>query len=309
MNAATVTQQSELQYLILGLRGGLLADYFYSPEVFQGNGGTALLVDGVSGAFVAGNIDDPTGKVVNGSAALLPLSELQDPRIALLLHAQLELDSSADYPSVASALLTCPPPCSFTFWPHKSQILAGDRRYSGFDVERHPFIAASVVHASLQRGGLMDLRLIVLVPSDTIIDDLVSNMQRMLVGPYIVMIGAILVLLAFVVFWLFNDLHRVSATMLSLSDIFASNTTTSSTVDCVTNTVAGSKSFFFEFHRAFQAISNLEREMYTLRAFSTPSSSSRVSLTSSTDELHSPLASMCAVEATLRHRPYVAQTT
>jgi hypothetical protein len=272
VNAGTVTHSDDLQFLIIGIRSGLLAEYFDFPAVFRGKRGTVLMVDGVSGNYVTGNVHDTAGKVVNGSAQLLPLSELQDPRIASALAARVEEGASSEmYKSAASAFLTCTPPCSFTFWPHSDRLFVGRRRFAGLDVLIKPFTAVSVVYVSPNRGGAMDLRLIVLVHSEDVIDEFLSSMQKMLVGPGVLMLGVITVLLVLIGVWLFKDLTRVVEAMHLLAAIVATwgvgsvkNVSRESTADGLLS----HESFFVEFQRAFRAISILQREMFTLRAFS-----------------------------------------
>ncbi|CUI14267.1 transmembrane protein, putative, partial [Bodo saltans] len=263
------------QFVVVGLRGEMLVKSFLTPGVFHDDNGVALLIDTISGAYVAGNLDDATGTVhQSGSAQLLQVADLQDPRIAGFLRAKLHSSSFQITPS--TALMTCSTPCSFTYWPHLNEVVDSPRKTAGFwNVLTHSFASVRVVDVGPSGHtphGTIALRLVVVVPSDQVIHNLIDEMQKTSLAPYILMICICAVLTVVVECWLFNDLIRLGEGMLILASVFAAQSdsepmTLAEELQC--NIKTTSSSFFVEFERASQAISTLDREMHMLRAFST----------------------------------------
>jgi hypothetical protein len=252
------------QYLAVNDRGEYLADYFSTVNVSAT--GAVLLVERDSGVFVGGNINDATARIVDGSQQLVPLNELQDPRVAAIVQAA-RVDGGSE-----SVLLTCATPCVFTFWPWSGALIRADR----WSRLREPilfrsFSAVRVVSVTDDVG--LDLRVIVVIPSGDVVGALYTGVLISLVAP----LSAVLVLCTalFVgVNFLFRDLVHVERSLQVVASRYAHAGSGAVTRTQLLNRrgeidhLAGSRTPFVEMQRVHAAMVRFVRELQMLRAFS-----------------------------------------
>jgi hypothetical protein len=269
------------QHVFFAIRGSWLSSYFKN-NVTLSSTGVAILIDSYSGAFVAGNIDDPTGIAVPNGTALMPATQLRDARIEPIL--------SADCPSRGSsgvnALMTCETPCLFIFWHHSNTLQpfadAGYGRVFHVVIYRFTIVQVAEVHHDV--GGNLDLRLVVTLPSNDIIGSFIYGLQWSFVVPFCCMMVVCLV----VVFGIasgFRGLSEVEAEMQRMMTIFVPSRGSPAAAASATVVSSSQRTTFaieetsvLEFHRIFIAIRLLSRQLHTLRAFSTASTNDRLSI-------------------------------
>ncbi|CUG90634.1 membrane-associated protein, putative, partial [Bodo saltans] len=260
------------QLLSLRIRGEALGKFFVTTGVSPT--GIALLIDAATSYFVAGSISDPTGRFVNGSGQLINISQLQDPRIAPIIRA-----SSSSASSFSSRLLTCPPPCSFTYWPHSGVLLEDGTGSVGIlDILLYQFTAVRVVQVSAVIGGALDLRLVATVPSRDVIGTLVSSLQWSLFRPIVAMLGVCIVVIVAVAL-VFRELTVVEKDILQMANVFEGHPITAKQdareEDSSRESGASQTRrrlipvVFKEISAITAAVNTLTRELYTLKAFTT----------------------------------------
>jgi hypothetical protein len=255
----TVGGPHQRQYVVFMLRGSWFSRYF--ATVSMPANGAALLVDAVSGAFIAGNINDPTGK--SSGIELMPVSELRDRRIASILAA----------PGGLHHILTCSMPCSFTYWPHKHEMRVPEEG-SGF-LSGPLFYSRVVVHVvpvlSAARSGTvdsnLDLRLIVTMASDDVVGTFIQSVKwNVTISAAIIAALSILVIVG--VALSLRGLTEAEKEMQRMASIFESFPVSRVTSSFQSRS-AQMVSAFSELHKIFLAVRALSWQLRTLRAFST----------------------------------------
>ncbi|CUG90970.1 membrane-associated protein, putative [Bodo saltans] len=248
-------------------------------------GAVALLIDTVSGSFIAGSISDPTSTYVAGHPVLMNVTALRDPRIFPILHA------SAGTMSGADALLTCSVPCLFTYWPHLDELHSG-QAVVPMGVIGFRFTTVYVSQVDYNTGHLLDLRLIVVLPSSNIIGEFIEGVRSSLYVPAAT-IACVTVVVVIIVSVLFRELTKVERRIRKLAFQLLSEPPLSQRCcscdggdECCPHTsslspsvlgVTGAtnehksddQSVFCELDRMIVAIRTLSRELFTLRAFTT----------------------------------------
>ncbi|CUE74698.1 membrane-associated protein, putative [Bodo saltans] len=269
------------QHVFFMLRGSWLSNYF-ANNVSVSATGVAVLLDSYSGAFVAGNINDPTGIAVPNGTALMPATQLGDSRIAPILSA----GSSWTYESGVAAVMTCPPPCTFIFWPHKNQLQVVDGTYGHvFDIILHHFTVVRVAEVHHDAGSKLDLRLVITIPSQDIVGAFVNGLRFSFIVPFFCMMVVCIALVVGIALS-FRGLTEVEHEMQRMMTIFVPSRSSISAAPTVMSseaTRAMQHTVITEFHRIFLAVRLLSRQLHTLRAFSTASTSYRCSISTAAD--------------------------
>ncbi|CUE74709.1 membrane-associated protein, putative [Bodo saltans] len=268
------------QYVMFVMRGSWFSQYFTTLSISEH--GAALLIDAVSGAFVAGNINDPTGK--DNNTQLMPISELRDPRIAPILSAPGSLDN----------LLTCTPPCTFTYWPYNNEMHPSSEEDNTFFTgplyrSRVIIHVERVCGASSYDDSELDLRLITALPTDDVIGGFILILRRSLyitTATVIVLVVALLVTIALSLRGLSDveeemlrmalmlDPHQHPNPPHSSSPSHASRAGPCDVKRSFSSSLLHAESAFVEVNNIFVAVRALSRQLYTLRAFSTPAMTS-----------------------------------
>jgi uncharacterized protein YoxC len=267
VNAADNTTQQ----VVVNLRGSSLAQFLSVSGSQKRRTGVEVLVDVATSTFVSGSISDPSAESVNGTAALVKLSELQDPRIRPFFHAR-----TTDGNSGWCVILSCASPCTFTFWPHNNFIADGSGGDGSggemLDALAHDFVTVRVVEVSDEVGGhgALNMRLVVTVPSNDVVKDFINGFRLSLLIP-LISVAAISVFVISLVTVVFRGLTNVESKMQSMStNVFSGQTaslnrrqTNQRTTESLVNTI------FKELQGIGRAVEALSRELYTLRAFTT----------------------------------------
>ncbi|CUG90971.1 transmembrane protein, putative [Bodo saltans] len=266
-----IDPKSREQLIMVNLRGESLSDFF--SHVHVSATGTAILVDAVSGAFVAGSVRDATGAyTADEEPRLVNVTELRDPRISCILHAEAVLEENAPQDSVRSAseaLLSCTPPCLFTFWPHLNQLHEG-RDIVPLGVIGYRFSTVCVTRVQYAAGAKLDLRLVVVLPSDDVLGVFLAGLYSSLYSPLatIVCVTVVVILSVSLVFRQLIDvehrIHELACTMLIPS---REPVTLLGSSISVNSGEPPMKSMFSEFDRLARVLHALKRELFTLRAF------------------------------------------
>ncbi|CUG63666.1 transmembrane protein, putative [Bodo saltans] len=267
-----------LQFLFLEHRGEWLTQYF--SEVNVSSHGFAILMDVVSGAFVAGSISDPTGTTTpDGVAHLQLVRDLNDERIKSFLAARVV---SFTTPGIhggngSRALLECPVPCVLTHWPSDNEIRDSvattlQQQPHLFDAFKKSFSVTSVVQITGLSNGLdiLNLRLAVTIPADDVAKELIDRVASTgvyllvaVVASCVITIGAVTVLL--------RDLSGLEAEMLRMAKVFSPHHLPAKLSDepqSISGTFVLQFAFLVEFSRIAVSLRRFSRELHTIRAFS-----------------------------------------
>ncbi|CUG90965.1 mitogen-activated protein kinase, putative [Bodo saltans] len=279
---------SNRQYLLTSMRGTALSNYLKAMPISQS--GSLVLFDLVTRSFVAGSVSDIGASIVNNGTTprLTPLSSVRDPRVASIVHASFAATDAqwGNTPLTNTglyALVTCVTPCTFVYWPHDNTLRQG-QFWSRFnlDVLVHSFVAVRVVdvndgatHSSSSTTAMvMNLRLMVTVPSDDIVQEYINGVQDSLLISFVVICG-LCILTTIVAHFVFAALSYMEQDILGLAWVFLFSPMESH----VRPHLDGEKqqsgdvnlammSVFKEYSRIWSALKALSRALYTLRAFS-----------------------------------------
>ncbi|CUG85339.1 transmembrane protein, putative [Bodo saltans] len=292
VNVSTVSDPARRhQVLSVNVRGETLSTHFSNMTCLRVRGAVAILIDAVSASFIAGSISDPTGAYISGRPALVNVTALRDPKINRILHAT-ATGMDAGTMSGAHALLTCTLPCLFTYWPHLDELRSG-QAVVPMGVVWYPFTTVYVSQVDFNTGHLLDLRLIMAVPSEKIIGEFIAGVQSSLYYPAATIVW-VTVVVVIIVSVLFRELTEVERRIRKLAfhllpepplsqrccscdggDECCPHTSSSSPsvvgVKGATNEQQKSddQRVFCELDRMIVAIQALSRELFTLRAFTT----------------------------------------
>ncbi|CUG76659.1 membrane-associated protein, putative [Bodo saltans] len=280
---------SNRQYLLTSMRGTALSNYLKAMPISQS--GSLVLFDLVTRSFVAGSISDIGASIVNNGTTprLTPLSSVRDPRVASIVHASYAATDAqwGNTPLTSTglyALVTCVTPCTFVYWPHDNTLRQGPfwSRFN-LDVLVHSFIVVRVVDvnngavhssSSTTSAMVMNLRLMVTVPSDDIVREYINGVQDGLLISFVVICG-LCILTTIVAHFVFAALSYMEQDILGLAWVFLfspmethvrphleGETQQNGDVNLAMISV------FKEYSRIWSALKALSRALYTLRAFS-----------------------------------------
>jgi hypothetical protein len=273
------------RYVYFVLRGSWLSAYFSTVAISKA--GAAVLVDTVSGAFVAGNIADPTGRQSSsGRATLMPVADLRDIRIAPVLAAEV-LDSMIGATSGLEELMACSTPCSYVYWPHSNTLAVGfdgggvyptsvATLYHDFVVVRVVQVNGDIDDSADDAPPLMNLRLIVTVPSTDVVGPLLGTI-RISMWFAVVMAVVVSVVVLVLVSLTFRGLSDAEEELLRMSSVFGNinnvcdvqtdnKPSQEVTADSLT-TRKPQESVFAEVNGILRSIAALSRELRMLRAY------------------------------------------
>lgn len=214
------------EYAFVILRGAWLK---YFSNVTLWSTGAVVLFDAASNSFIAGNVDDPSGKLVNGSAALKSMTDLRDPRVATITTAFTPTEKGGGL----EAILSCSPPCLFTYWPHNHQLHDNNKAINEYTrvlgALFYEFTLVRVVdvlrqdnNTATQGGGgrpSIDVRLLVTIPSREIIGRLMKQFRwnLLFIGVILVAMCGVLVIGSSIAF---QSLTAVEKEMQRMSKVF-----------------------------------------------------------------------------------------
>jgi hypothetical protein len=282
LNGAAVVPR---RYVYFVLRGSWLSAYFSTVAISKA--GAAVLVDTVSGAFVAGNIADPTGRQSSsGRATLMPAADLRDVRIAPVLAAEV-LDSITGATSGLEKLMACSTPCSYVYWPH-SNTLAGASDGGVFSTSFATLYRDFVMVRVVQVNGdiddntddappLMNLRLIVTVPSEDVVGALLGTIRISMWFAVVIAIVVSVIVLVLVSLTI-RGVTDAEGELLRMSSVFGISLRVGTvqrgayvrsqevTADSLT-TRTSQESVFTEVNGILRSIAILSRELRMLRAY------------------------------------------
>ncbi|CUG93279.1 membrane-associated protein, putative, partial [Bodo saltans] len=292
--SASTSAVKPQQHAFFMLRGSWLSKYFLNVTVSAT--GAAVLVDTVSRAFVAGNIVDPTGTLLsNGEASLVQTADLHDARIAPILSAVV-IKSSIGATTCVDELMKCDTPCSYVYWAHSNtlELASHDDEHRGmFAFLYHGFVRVRVVSVNrryyhMTTGGvnirtvdeereMLDLRLIVTVPSVDIIGPFMDAMHRYLLLS-VGIASLICSLIALCVTVAFRGLTDAEGELLKMCSVFhrrldngydegAWPLDVASAPVSRSASTTNKRSMFAELNSLLQSIDALSRELCILRAY------------------------------------------
>jgi hypothetical protein len=274
----TVDPLSRGQMLSINLRSASLSTYFSSLTIL---GCAAIVIDSVTGAFVAGSISDSAGTFVNRTPALVNVTDLRDPKIYPILHAISPSSSSGLAIRGSDALVTCALPCLFTYWPHLNELRSGSDAPLMI-LFGYGFSTVYVSQIDYSAGEYLNLRLVVVVPSEDVIGAFLAGVHSSMYSPAstIACITVVLVLFVSVAFRELTDLESrlrgLASTLLPPASLsYESQAPEGMHLDAsaslgdteVKVATKAPRSVFTEFDRMIVSFATLTREMVTLRAF------------------------------------------